>query len=167
MQNQTNESVTNCCLIEPHLLFITAACAGSVILILLTSVMVLSVKLIILKKERYRRSARGSINKVSGSGHWSHEMMEKGLIGPCETNLLLEEVRNEAEDDGMNEEEKATLHQSTNTNMDGEDVPATMSISTSKDSCIDPVKDLEDMPLVVWAWVATTSTSVLNSTSNF
>lgn len=154
LQNQTEAtaSVTPAggsegCFIDPQLAFIVAASSGSLMLALLISVLVLACKVIALKRQcQTRRPTRSNVD-LRGSGHWSTEQAEEGIVGPCETNLLLEEVRIDAE--AQEEEEEAMLHQGNTKNKDEANVLATMQSSASRDSCIDPAKELEDMPLVV------------------
>ncbi|KAK1785779.1 hypothetical protein P4O66_003171 [Electrophorus voltai] len=157
LQNQTQLPSTappatgsEICL-DPQLAFIVATSSGGLILILLISTLVLTCKVIILKRQyRVRRPTRSNVDLVSGTGYWGTERTEGGIVGPCETNLLLEDVRTEGEDDeAQGSAERAALHQSTTAHTDAENVPGTMQVSTSRDSCIDPVKELENMPLVV------------------
>ncbi|KAI5098954.1 hypothetical protein C0J45_11093 [Silurus meridionalis] len=112
--------------------------------------MVLAYKVIVLKRRCQARRPTHSKVDVRGSGHWSNEQAEGGIVGPCETNVLLEEVRTEADDAvEQDEEEEDMLHQSNTKNIDEENVMTTIQSSTSRDSCIDPTKELENMPLVV------------------
>ncbi|GAA6097368.1 uncharacterized protein LOC123992627 [Tachysurus ichikawai] len=146
------------CFIDPQLAFIVVLATGSLILALLISVLVLVYKVFTLRRQCQARGLHRSNADVRGSGHWNAERAEEGIVGPCETNLLLEEVQADADDAAMpykeeeeeeEEEEEAMLHQS-NTKIKGEkNVLVTMQSSTSKDSCLDPSKELEDMPLVV------------------
>lgn len=138
------------CFINPQLALIVVYSSGSLILVLLISVLVLAYKVITLKQQCKARRPTHSNVDLRGSGHWSTERAEQGIVGPCETNLLLEEVQTDGDDAvGQEEEEAAMLHQSNTKNKDEENVLATMQSSTSRDSCIDPAKELEDMPLVV------------------
>lgn len=139
------------CFIDPQLAFIVVLATGILMLVLLISVLVLGYKVFTLKRRcQARRPNRCNVD-VSASGHWSAEQAEGGIVGPCETNLLLEEVRADADDAAVQdeEEEEAMLHQSNTKNKCEENVLVTMQSSTSRDSCIDPAKELEDMPLVV------------------
>ncbi|XP_076832045.1 uncharacterized protein LOC143477341 [Brachyhypopomus gauderio] len=139
------------CFIDPQLAFIVATSSGGLILILLISTLVLTYKVITLKRRhRVRRPNRSNVDLVSGTGYWGAERTEGGIVGPCETNLLLEEVRTEGEDEEEHDgAERVVTQQSSGANTDAENVPGTMQVSTSRDSCIDPVKELENMPLVV------------------
>lgn len=132
------------CFIDPQLAYIVVLSAGSLILVLLISVLVLAYKVVTLK----RRPTRSNVEST-GSGHWSTEQAEKGIVGPCETNLLLEDVQTDADDAEVQEEEEAMLHQSNTEYKDEENVLPIIQSSTSRDSCIDSAKELENMPLVV------------------
>lgn len=136
------------CFIDPQLAFILVAASGSLLLVLLISVLVLACKVITLKRQCQDRRPTRSNTDLRGSGHWTNEGAEEGIVGPCETSVLLQEVRRDGEEQ-EEEEEEAILHQSNTDNIDGENVLATMQGSTSRDSCIDPAKELENMPLVV------------------
>lgn len=138
------------CFIDPQLAFIVAASSGSLMLVLIISVLVLACKVITLKRQcKAHRPTRSNVD-LRGSGYWSTERAEGGIVGPCETNLLLDEVRTDTEDAVEQEEgEEAVLHQSNTKNKDEENALATMQSSTTRDSCIDPAKELENMPLVV------------------
>lgn len=144
--------VSEGCFIDPQLAFILLASSGSLMFILIISVLVLTCKVITLKRQcRARRPIHSNVD-LRGSGHWSTERAEEGIVGPCETNLLLEEVQIDTDDAvGQEEEEEdeVMLHQRNTKKKDEENVLATMQSSTSRDSCIDPAKELEDMPLVV------------------
>ncbi|TSN39283.1 hypothetical protein Baya_9138 [Bagarius yarrelli] len=139
------------CFIDPQLAFIVVASFGSLMLVLIISVLVLACKVFALKRQcPARRHNRNNVD-VRGSSHWSTERTGEGIVGPCETNLLLEEVRPDPDDAAVQEEddEQDRLHQSNTKNKDEANVLVTMQSSTSRDSCIDPAKQLEDMPLVV------------------
>ncbi|KAI4896613.1 hypothetical protein NFI96_008471 [Prochilodus magdalenae] len=137
------------CPIDPQLAFIVAISSGGLIIALLISTLVLSCKVIDLKRQcQARRPTRSNVDLVSGAGYWGTETIEGGIVGPCETNLLLEEVRTDAENEEVHDgAEEPILHYSPTTNTDVESAPVTMQTSTSRDSCIDP-KELENMPLM-------------------
>ncbi|KAL7831917.1 hypothetical protein AOLI_G00294650 [Acnodon oligacanthus] len=138
------------CFIDPQLAFIVAVSSGGLIIILLISTLVLTCKVISLKRQcEARRPTHSNVDLVSGTGYWGTETIEGGIVGPCETNLLLEEVRTDAEDEEVHDEaEEHILHHSTTTNMDVECAAVAMQTTTSRDSCLDP-KELENMPLMV------------------
>lgn len=76
-------------------------------------------------------------------------------MGPCETSVLLEEVKTDGEEEEVQEEEvqdgeagPSKYISTTNSAHNLESVPATIQSSSSRDSCIDPV-NLENMPLMV------------------
>ncbi|KAL7848898.1 hypothetical protein SRHO_G00205210 [Serrasalmus rhombeus] len=156
IQNQTEAPTSvspafgSVCFIDPQLAFIVAVSSGGLIIVLLISTLVLTCKVISLKRQcEARRPIHSNVDLVSGTGYWGTETIEGGIVGPCETNLLLEEVRTDAEDEEAHDEaEEPILHHSTTTNMDVECAPVAMQTSTSRDSCLDP-KELENMPLMV------------------
>lgn len=137
--------------VDPEIAFTVAVSSGGLIIVLLISTLVLTCKVIALKQQcQARRPTRSNVDLVSGTGYWGTETIEGGIVGPCETNLLLEEVKNEGEDEEMQERDEEPLpHHSTTTNMDVEmQTPVAMQTSNSRDTCIDP-KELENMPLMV------------------
>uniref|UniRef100_A0A8C1E7W8 Uncharacterized protein n=1 Tax=Cyprinus carpio carpio TaxID=630221 RepID=A0A8C1E7W8_CYPCA len=82
------------CFINAQLAFIATATAGGIILILLTSTIVLACTVSSLKRRhRAPRPSRSNADLVSGSGYWGTERREGGIVGPCETSVLLEEVK--------------------------------------------------------------------------
>ncbi|XDV32144.1 hypothetical protein PO909_003027 [Leuciscus waleckii] len=139
------------CFIDAHLAFIATATAGGIILILLTSTIVLACTVSSLKRRhRTPRPSRSNADLVSGTGYWGTERREGGIVGPCETSVLLEEVKTDGEEEEF-QDGVAGPSQYINTSnaaADSESVPTAMPSSTSRDSCIDPIS-LENMPLMV------------------
>lgn len=139
------------CFIDAQLAFIATATAGGVILILLTSTIVLACTISRLKRRhRTPRPSRSNADLVSGTGYWGTERREGGIVGPCETSVLLEDVKTDGEEEEV-QNGAAGPSQYINTSnaaTDSESVPTTMQSSTSRDSCIDPIS-LENMPLMV------------------
>ncbi len=139
------------CFIDAQLAFIATATAGGIILILLTSTIVLACTVSSLKRHpRAPRPFRSNADLVSGTGYWGTERREGGIVGPCETSILLEEVKTDGEEE-ENHDGAAGPSQyipTSNTAGDSESIPSAMQSSTSRDSCIDPIR-LENMPLMV------------------
>uniref|UniRef100_A0A673IWI9 Uncharacterized protein n=1 Tax=Sinocyclocheilus rhinocerous TaxID=307959 RepID=A0A673IWI9_9TELE len=92
------------CFIDAQLAFIATATAGGVILILLTSTIVLACTVSSLKRRhRAPRPSRSNADLVSGTGYWGTERREGGIVGPCETSVLLEEVKTDGEEEEMHD----------------------------------------------------------------
>lgn len=139
------------CFIDAQLAFIATAAAGGIILILLTSTIVLACTVSSQKRrQRTPRPSRSNADLVSGTGYWGTEKNEGGIVGPCETSVLLEEVKADGEEEEGNDGAAGSsqyIHTS-NAAREPESVPTAMQSSTSRDSCIDPI-GLENMPLMV------------------
>lgn len=78
---------------------------------------------------------------------------ERGLVGPCDTNVMLEEVKTQHEEGTMWElkdisEERFEEEGATESGLSPEEKPL-MQSSMSRESCSEVPQDLEDMPLVV------------------
>lgn len=99
---------------------------------------------------------------VSGADHWGIDQPEVGgLVGPCDASVMLEEVRadRKCQDAKMEENRDAEIQEAreetgagleegaTGTDFDPETKGYTM--LSSRDSCLEVPRDLEDMPLVV------------------
>uniref|UniRef100_A0A8C1VFS5 Uncharacterized protein n=1 Tax=Cyprinus carpio TaxID=7962 RepID=A0A8C1VFS5_CYPCA len=92
------------CFINAQLAFIATATAGGIILILLTSTIVLACTVSSLKRRhRAPRPSRSNADLVSGSGYWGTERREGGIVGPCETSVLLEEVKTDGEEEEIHD----------------------------------------------------------------
>lgn len=139
------------CFIDAQLAFIVAASAGGAILILLTTTIVLAYNVSRLKRRhRAPRPSRSNADLVSGTGYWGTDKREGGIVGPCETSVLLEEVKTDGEEEEVQDGEAGPSQyiSTTNSAHNSECVPATIQSSSSRDSCIDTV-NLENMPLMV------------------
>ncbi|RXN07549.1 hypothetical protein ROHU_021142 [Labeo rohita] len=139
------------CVIDAQLAFIATAIAGGIMLILLTSTIVLACTVSSLKRHhRAPRPSRSNADLVSGTGYWGTERKEGGIVGPCETSVLLEEVKTDGEEEDIHDGAAGPSQYITTSNAagDSESIPTAMQSSTSRDSCIDPIS-LENMPLMV------------------
>ncbi|XP_071378314.1 uncharacterized protein [Centroberyx affinis] len=149
------------CLIDTQMGLIAVASAGGLILCLLISTLVLACQVCYLQRRaRAPRPSRSNMDLVSGTGYWGTDRPEvAGLVGPCDSSVMLEEVRADGEmeekkgeaairqegekvEAGLEEGAKAMA-------FDPEEMAGHMQSSTSRDSCLDVPRDLEDMPLVV------------------
>lgn len=147
------------CLIDTQMGLIAVASAGGLVLCLMISTLVLACQVCYLQRQvRTPRTSRSNVDLVSGTGYWGTDLPEVGgLVGPCDASVMLEEVRadREMEKEANVEEVKgekagAGLEDGANKmEFDLEEMPAQMVSSTSRDSCLDVPRDLEDMPLVV------------------
>lgn len=147
------------CFIKPQMGFILVACAGGLVLCLLVSTVVLACQVCRLRRQaRAPRPARSNVDLVSGAGYWDTEHSERGIVGPCDTSVMLEEVRVDGEEDEeQGEEEKEEREEEQAEGVRGQmgDVGTTgemamqMQSSSSRDLCLEIPQDLENMPLVV------------------
>lgn len=139
------------CFIDAQLAFIVTASAGGVILILLTTTIVLACYVSKLtRRHRGPRLSRSNVDLVSGTGYWGTDKREGGIVGPCETSILLEEVKTDGEEEEVQdgEADSSQYISTTNSAHNSESVPPTIQSSSSRDSCINPI-NLENMPLMV------------------
>lgn len=139
------------CLMDTELGLIAMGSAGGLIFCLLVSTVVLACQVYHIQRRVYvPRTSRSNLDLVSGRCYWEADQPEaQGLVGPCEASVMLEEVREEQEEDGEEREEIGGARGATTTNStSGENTGRTES-SRSRDSCLEALKDLEDMPLVV------------------
>ncbi|XP_064880429.1 zinc finger homeobox protein 3-like [Oncorhynchus nerka] len=161
-ENDTSSSPTKAttgCLIKPQLGFIVVTCAGGLVLFLLVSTVVLASQVCSLRRQaRAPRPARSNVDLVSGAGYWDTEHSEGGIVGPCDTSVMLEEVRLDGEEDeeqGEEEEEEKEEEQAEGVRGQTGDARTTgeiamqMQSSSSRDLCLEIPQDLENMPLVV------------------
>lgn len=146
------------CLIDTEMGLIAIGSAGGLIVCLLVATMVLACQVCQLQRRVYvPRTSRSNMDLVSGTGYWGTDRPEiGGLVGPCDTSVMLEEVR---ADSKMEEERQAEIQEAmeeagleegaTAMAFDPEDKASQMKSSSSRDSCLEVPRDLEDMPLVV------------------
>lgn len=143
------------CLIDTELGLIAIGSAGGLIFCLLVSTIVLACQVYHIQHRIYiPRASRSNVDLVSGTCYWEADQAEaQGLVGPCDASVMLEEVRAENEEDlhEENREEPGTgrEEQGVATNFNSGEKMGQMSTSRSRDSCLEVLKDLEDMPLVV------------------
>lgn len=139
------------CFIDPQLAFIVAASTGGIILILLITTIVLAYNISRLKRRHLApRPSRSNADLVSGTGYWGTERREGGIVGPCETSVLLEEVKTDGEEEEIQDGDAGPSQyiSTTHSSQNSESVPTTIQSSASRESCIDPI-NLEHMPLMV------------------
>lgn len=146
------------CLVDTELGLIAIGSAGGLIVCLLLSTAVLACQVYHIQRRLYvPRTSRSNADLVSGRCYWEADQPEaQGLVGPCDASVMLEEVREEQEEEPReeNREEReeagaAREEQAATTNVNcGEKTGWTASPGT-RDSCLELLKDLEDMPLVV------------------
>uniref|UniRef100_A0A672MJL8 Uncharacterized protein n=1 Tax=Sinocyclocheilus grahami TaxID=75366 RepID=A0A672MJL8_SINGR len=92
------------CFIDAQLAFIATATAVGIILILLTATIMLACTVSSLKRHhRAPRPSRSNADLVSGTGYWGTERREGGIVGPCETSVLLEEVKTDGEEEEIHD----------------------------------------------------------------
>lgn len=167
--NHTNhyEEETNVtradCLMDNQMGLIALGSAGGLIVCLLVTTIVLACQICHLQRRVYLpRSSRSNMDLVSSATYWGPDRPEVGgLVGPCDTSVMLEEVgaesrmeqerqdefQEEREEPGEELEEGATAVPLLSPEVPGGQMQ--MQSSTSRDSCLEVPRDLEDMPLVV------------------
>lgn len=148
------------CLIDTEMGLIAIGSAGGMIVCLLVTTVVLACQVCHIQQRVYSpRTSRSNMDLVSGADHWGTDQPEvEGLVGPCDASVMLVEVRadskmeenREAEIQEAREETGARLEEgATGTDFDPEMKGYPMLSSSSRDSCLEVPRDLEDMPLVV------------------
>lgn len=150
------------CLIDTEMGLIALGSAGGLIVCLLITTVILACQICQLQhRVNMRRSSRSNMDLVSSAGYWGADQQEVvGLVGPCDTSVVLEEVMadNKTEEDrqaevqeGMEMEEAgAGLPKgATAEAFEPEEKASLLQTSSSRDSCLEIPRDLEDMPLVV------------------
>lgn len=140
------------CLIDTELGLIAIGSAGGLIFCLLVSTIVLACQVYHIQHRVYvPRTSRSNVDLVSGTCYWEANQPEaQGLVGPCDASVMLEEVREENQEDPREERrEEAGTGQEEQTNYNSGEKMGHLSTSRSRESCLEVLKDLEDMPLVV------------------
>lgn len=146
------------CLMDTELGLIAVGSAGGLIFCLLVSTVVLACQVYHIQRRVYvPRTSRSNVDLVSGRCYWEAEQPEaQGLVGPCDASVMLEEVREETEGESREENREqreeagaGREEQAATTNVNAEEKTGRMLTSRSRDSCLEVLKDLEDMPLVV------------------
>jgi len=148
------------CLIDTEMGLIAISSAGGLIICLLVTTIVLACQVFLLQRRVYApRTSRSNMDLVSGTGYWDTDQTEiGGFVGPCDTNVILEEVR---ADSSMEEERQTEIQEAmeeaeigleevtTEMSFDPEEKGCQMQSPGSRDSCLEIPRDVENMPLVV------------------
>ncbi|XP_069022648.1 uncharacterized protein [Embiotoca jacksoni] len=160
-RNFTNNTDGSCagCLIDTEMGLIAVGSAGGLIVCLLVAVVVLAWQVWHLQRRiQIPRTSRSNMDLVSSTGYWGADRQEMGgLVGPCDSSVILEEVR---ADSRKEEESRAELEAMEEAGpllgeggeamgFDPEENAEPMQSSSSRDSCSEIPRDLENMPLVV------------------
>ncbi|XP_058488979.1 uncharacterized protein LOC131462081 [Solea solea] len=146
------------CLIDTEMGLIAIGSAGGLIVCLLVAVMVLACQVCHLQNRVYApRISRSNMNLVSSASYWDTDQPDAGgVVGPCDTSVILEEVtsdnKTEQERQAKTEEvkeEARTGFEEGATAMDFHPEEKASQMPSSRDYCLEVSRDLEDMPLVV------------------
>ena len=156
------------CLIDTEMGLIALGSAGGLIVCLVVTIVVLSYQIFhIERRARNLRASRSSLNLTRGSNRAELQ----GLVGPCDASVMLEEVRAdgrleedeedgkgkeseedgaEPEEDGAEPEEGGAEPEESAVLMAVEPVEAfEVATSSSRDSLVQRLEDVENLPLVV------------------
>lgn len=152
------------CLIDTEMGLIALGSAGGFIFCLLIAIVVLACEVCRLQRRaRAPRSSQSNMDLVSSADYWDNDQAEaQGLVGPCDTNVMLEDLTLDsfAKDDTENSrqeemveaedcyEEVARGFDYTDNENDNDNADQ-MPTSNVRDSCLVIPPNLEDMPLVV------------------
>lgn len=145
------------CLIDTDMGLVAVGAAGGLLLSLLVATFILACQVLLLQRRaHFTQTSLSNMDLVSDAQDWGTDQAEaRGLIGPCDTDVMLEEVR---VDTKMKDEKEAELLEeagggrregSTAKCSDPEQKGTQIQSSSSKDSCLDVPGDLQDMPVVV------------------
>lgn len=140
------------CLIDTELGLIALGSAGGLIFCLLLSTIVLACQVYHIQHRVYvPRTSRSNVDLVSGTCYWEADQPEaQGLVGPCDASVMLEEVREENQEEERREEAGTGREEPrAQANYNSGEKTGHLSTSRSRESCLEVLKDLEDMPLVV------------------
>lgn len=148
------------CLIDTEMGLIALGSAGGFIFCLLIAIVVLACEVCRLQRRASApRTSQSNIDLVSSTGYWGTDQAEvQGLVGPCDTNVMLEEVTTDSfekdnMEDGRQEEmvEVEECYEEVARAFDYNDTDTADQTPTSniRDSCLVVPLNLEDMPLVV------------------
>lgn len=145
------------CLIDSEMGLIAIGSAGGLIVCLLIATVVLACQVCqIQRRVSAPRTSRSNMDLVSGTSYWDNDRPEvRGLVGPCDASVMLEEVREESNREKemreVNEEVGRGLEEgATAMVFEPEEMTIHMQSPIPRDSCLVIPRDLEDMPLVVW-----------------
>lgn len=148
------------CLIDTEMGLIAIGSAGGLIVCLLVATVVLACQVCSIQRRIYApRISRSNMDLVSSAGYWGTDRPEvQGVVGPCDSSVMLEEVR---ADSKMEEDKQTEMQEARGEAKAGLEVGAMAMVSdpeekichipssSSRDSCLKVPEDLEDMPLVV------------------
>lgn len=148
------------CLIDNEMGLIAIGSAGGLIVCLLIATVVLACQVCqIQRRVSAPRTSRSNMDLVSSTSYWDNDRPEvRGLVGPCDASVMLEEVREES---NMEEQRQAEMREvkeeagkgleegATAMVFDPKEMAIQMQSSIPRDSCLVVPRDLEDMPLVV------------------
>lgn len=124
------------CLIDTEMGLIAIGSAGGLIVCLLVAVVVLACQVYILQRRHYAPT------HSSGAGYWDVVQSEDGgLVGPCDSSVMLEEIKEEGKMEEEAGAEQVALLPQENTSQ--------MQSTSFRYSSLEVPRDLEDMPLVV------------------
>ncbi|XP_068440465.1 uncharacterized protein [Clinocottus analis] len=141
------------CLIDTEMGLIAVGSAGGLIVCLLVTTAVLACQIWVLQRRgRAPRASRSNMDLVSSTGYWGvvdrpEEEEAGGLLGPCDASVVLEEVRADGEPETERRAEGRQARPEDGAAKGYEEKQ--MQSSSSRDSCLETPRDLEDMPLVV------------------
>lgn len=154
-----NNNTRGDCLIDTEMGLIAIGSAGGLIVCLLVATVVLACQVCHIQRRVYApRTSRSNMDLLSGAGYWGTDRPGvMGLVGPCDASVMLEEVR---ADSKMEKERQADIREAREEAGGGlegatamaskpEEKACQMQSSSSRDSCLEVPRDLEDMPLVV------------------
>ncbi|XP_061774751.1 uncharacterized protein LOC133564439 [Nerophis ophidion] len=142
------------CLVDAETGLIAVGTAGGLIVCLLVATVVLACQVYHIRRQVYAPRT-SNMYLVSGTDYWDNNPPDiGGLVGPCETSLMMEEVRAEEENRAKKlkqcEGARAEIdHRAFAMALDPEDKKSHLLSSNSKNYCLENPKDLEDKPLVV------------------
>lgn len=151
------------CLMDTQLGLIALGSAGGLIVCLLVTTVVLACQICQLQRRVYLpRSSRSNMDLVGTADYWGPDQAEAGgLVGPCDTSVMLEELGADSRIERERQDEFQELREEVVAELEEEEgataVPllsseaqgGQMLSSASRDSCLEVPRDLEDMPLVV------------------
>lgn len=95
--------------IPAEVAFVVMASVGSLVVFLLATILVLACQVCRLQRHRHTgRHTRSNVDLVSGTGYWGAGAQAEGggIVGPCDTSVMLEEVKAQGEFEGSEEDEE-------------------------------------------------------------
>ncbi|XP_035478744.1 uncharacterized protein LOC118299268 [Scophthalmus maximus] len=148
------------CLIDIEMGLIAISSAGGLIVCLLVATVVLACQVCHIQRRVYPpRTSQSNMDLMNRASYWGTDQPDdRGVVGPCDTTVILEEERAESkmeeemqvEIEEANEEAGKRLEEgATAMAFDPEEKASDIQNYRSRDSCIESPRDLEDMPLVV------------------